>query len=164
MSASEISVARQARQSGLSLIELVIAIVIVSIGLAALLIPIINATRQSADPLILKQTLAVAEALLEEIELKPFANPPGGFSGAATQANRPLFDDVSDYNGFATIGIFTLDGVAVPGLGGYNVTAVAVTNSALGAIPAANAKLILVTVTGSNGEAVTLAAYRTSYF
>ncbi len=152
------------RQSGFSLVELVIAIVIVGIGLAALLIPIITATRSSADPLIRKQTLAVAEALIEEIELKPFANPAGGFTGAATQANRPLFDDVNDYNGFTTNGIFTLDGVAIPGLANYNVTNVSVVGAALGAITAANAVLISVTVTGPGGEAITLAAYRTNYF
>jgi len=152
------------RQSGFSLVELVIAIVIVGIGLAALLIPIITATRSSADPLIRKQTLAVAEALLEEIELKPFANPAGGFAGAATQANRPLFDDVNDYNGFTTNGIFTLDGVAIPALASYNVTNVSVVGTALGAITAANAVLISVTVTGPGGDAITLAVYRTNYF
>ena len=39
-------------------------------------------------------------------------NPPGGFAGAATQANRPLFDNVADYNGFTTVGI--LPSQAVP--------------------------------------------------
>jgi len=152
------------RQRGLSLVELVVSIVIISVGLAALLIAVTTATRSSADPMARKQTLAVAEALLEEIELKPFANPPGGFVGAPTQANRPSFDDVSDYNGFSSAGIFTLDGTPIAALANYNVTGVTVANSALGAIPAANAKLITVTVTGPGGEPITLAAYRTSYF
>src|SRR4030067_718327 len=97
------------RQSGFSLVELVIAIVIVGIGLAALLVPIITATRSSADPLIRKQTL---------------------------------------------------DGVAIPALANYNVTNVSVVGTALGAITAANAVLISVTVTGPGGDAITLAAYR----
>ena len=161
---SKNGMAPRGRRAGFSLIELVVSIVIVSVGLAALLIPIITATRSSADPMVRKQTLAIAEALLEEIELKPFANPAGGFAGAPTQANRPLFDDVNDYNGFTTVGIFTLDGVAIPGLATYNVTSVTVTPTALGAIAAANAVLITVTVTGPNNEAIALAGYRTNYF
>ena len=154
------------RHAGFSLVELVMSIVVVGVGLATLLVPIIVATRSSADPLVRKQTLAVAEALLEEIELKPFNDPGGGACSpcAPTQANRPLFDDVSDYNGFTTTGIFTLDGVAIPALANYNVTSVTVTGVPLGVIAAANAKRISVTVTGPGGDAVTLSGYRTNYF
>lgn len=151
-------------QCGFSLVEIVISMVIVGVGLAALLTPIITTTQHSADPVVRKQSLAVAEALLDEIESMPFANPAGGFAGAATQANRPLFDNVADYNGFNTVGIFTLDGVAIPALANYNVTGVAVTPTALGAIGAANALLITVTVTGPGGEAVSLSGFRTNYF
>lgn len=150
------------RRAGFSLVELVISIVIVGIGLAALLGPIITATKGSADPMLRKQTLAIAEALLDEIELKPFA--PGGFAGAPTQANRPLFDDIGDYNGFTTAGIFTVDGVAIPALANYNVTSVTVAGTALGAIGAGNAALITVTVTGPGGEAIALSSFRTSFF
>lgn len=151
---------------GFSLVEVVISLVIVGVGLAALLTPIISATRDSADPVVRKQALAVAEALLDEIESMPFANPAGGFAGAATQANRPLFDNVADYNGFNTVGIFTIDGAAIPALANYNVAAVTVTPTALGAIGAANALLITVTVTGprGNADAVSLSGFRTNYF
>jgi len=148
--------------AGFSLVELVISIVIVSAGLAALLGPIMTATRHSADPMVRKQSLAIAEALLEEIELKPFQ--PGGFAGAPTPANRPLFDDLSDYSGYTSVGIFTVDGVAIPALANYNVTSVTVVANALGAIGAANAKLITVTVTGPDRQAISLSAYRTNYF
>ncbi len=163
MSSEKMSAART-RYRGFSLVELVISIVIIGAGLAALFGPIITATQRSSDPMVRKQTLAIAEALLDEIELKPFANPPGGFAGAPTQANRPSFDDVSDYNNFATAGIFTIDGVAIPALANYNVTRVTVAASALGVIAPANAVLITVTVTGPGGEAITLAGYRTNYF
>lgn len=153
-----------APKRGFSLVELVVAIVIVGVGLASLLVPIITATRSSADPMVRKQTLAVAEALLEEIELKSFNKPAGGFPGPFIPANRAFFDTVSDYNGFTTAGIFTLDGFAIPALANYNVTSVTVVGTALDAITAANAALITVTVTGPGGEAITLAAYRTNYF
>jgi MSHA pilin protein MshD len=155
---------RPARGQGFSLVELVISIVIVSVGLAALFGPIVMSTQHSADPLVRKQSLAIAEALLEEIELKPFANPAGGFAGAPTPANRALFDDIFDYNGFSSAGIFTVDGVAIPALANYNVTSVAVAGTALGAITAANAALITVTITGPGGEAISLSAFRTNYY
>ncbi|HYD78410.1 MAG TPA: type II secretion system protein [Paucimonas sp.] len=60
------------RQDGLSLIELVMFIVIVGIGVAGILLVMDITTRSSADPMIRKQSLAIAESLLEEIELMPF--------------------------------------------------------------------------------------------
>jgi MSHA pilin protein MshD len=150
------------RQRGLSMIELIFAIVIVSVGLVALLIPIISAVKNSADPVITKQMVAVAEATMEEIELMPFT---GTFGGPYTQANRPQFDAVPDYNNFSTAGIFTIDNPAAPiaGLASYNLN-VSVTGTALGALPPAQAYLISVTVTGPNGSTLTLSGFRTSYY
>ncbi len=59
-------------QAGISLIELVIFIVIVSIGVVGILSVMNVTTKSSADPLIRKQALAIAESLLEEIELQAF--------------------------------------------------------------------------------------------
>jgi len=60
------------RQRGISLIELIMFIVIVSVALAGILLVMNATTRSSADPLIHKQALAIAESLLEEVELMPF--------------------------------------------------------------------------------------------
>jgi MSHA pilin protein MshD len=60
------------RQTGISFIELVMFIVIVSVGVAGVLSVMNMTTRHSADPLVRKQALAIAESLLEEIELQPF--------------------------------------------------------------------------------------------
>ena len=81
------------KQSGLSLVELVVAIVVLAVGLAAMLIAITNATRSGGDPLANKQTIAIAEAMLEEIELKPFNT--GTFAGPYNCGTRPQFDAVS---------------------------------------------------------------------
>ncbi|OFZ65658.1 MAG: hypothetical protein A2V79_07055 [Betaproteobacteria bacterium RBG_16_56_24] len=56
----------------MSLIELIMFIVIVSVALAGILLVMNVTTRGSADPLIHKQALAIAESLLEEVELMPF--------------------------------------------------------------------------------------------
>ena len=60
------------RQRGVSLIELVMFIMIVSVALAGILLVLNAAEKGSADPLVHKQALAIAEAMLEEIELMPF--------------------------------------------------------------------------------------------
>jgi MSHA pilin protein MshD len=137
---------RRSREIGFTLFEIIFLIVILAIAFAGITLVYMTTLRGSADPQVRKQSTAIAESLMDEILAKPFNNPPGGFSGAATQANRPNFDDVSDYNTFATTGIFAIDGSAITGLGSYNV-AVAVTTSALGAVPAADSLLVTVTVT-----------------
>lgn len=151
-------------QRGISLIELILFIVIISVALAGLLSVMNVNTKGSADPLIRKQALTSAESLLEEVELHGFSNPVGGFTGAATQANRASFDDVMDYNGFATIGIYPADGSAsvVPGLAGYNVS-VTVVNTAWGSILAADAVQITITVTDSSGQSIQAVGYRVNY-
>src|SRR5882762_3749026 len=63
---------RPRAEHGISLIELIVFIVIVGIAVAGVVGVLSMATRASADPLIQKQALAVAEALLEEVQLQPF--------------------------------------------------------------------------------------------
>lgn len=154
------------RQSGISLVELIMFIVIVSVALAGLLLVLNIGVKGSADPLMRKQALAVAESLLEEIELQNFSNPAGGFTpaipGSPTQAERASFDDITDYNGFATNGVYPMVGSQVPGLENYNV-AVSVAGAALGGISAASAALITVTVTGPDGQTVDAVGYRAKY-
>ncbi|MBI5752730.1 MAG: type II secretion system protein [Hydrogenophilales bacterium] len=157
--------ARHASPAGLrgfSLIEVIVFIMIVSIALAGVLSAMNFTTQHSADPLVRKQAIAVAESLLEEVALHDFANPSGGFSGAATQANRQSFDDIGDYNNFTTSGIYTIDGTQISGLTGYNVS-VTVVGSVLSGIPVTGASLITVTVTGPDNVSVVLAGYRTAY-
>jgi MSHA pilin protein MshD len=60
------------RERGISLIELIMFIVIVSVALAGILLVMNVTTKSSADPLVHKQALAIAESLLEEVELMPF--------------------------------------------------------------------------------------------
>lgn len=161
-------------QSGASLIELIMFIVIVSAALAGILLVMNVTTKGSADPLIRKQAIAAAYSLLEEVELQDFSNPPGGFTpatpGTPVQAERTSFDDVGDYNGFKTTGIFSLTGAAaIVGLENYNAS-VAVVPAELVSVPAAysiaagSAVQINVTVaTSDNREAITATGYRTAY-
>ena len=144
------------RQRGINLIEVIMFIVIIGIALSGILLVMNNLTSHSADTLVRKQTLALADSLLEEIELQNYATV-GGFVGAPTQANRASFDTVTNYAGFqTTTGVVALDGSAL-GLGNYNyspaVTVVAATLQGVAAY------VITVSVTGPGGQ-IDVTGYR----
>lgn len=143
------------RQHGLTLIELIVFIIIVGVGIAGIL-AVFNVTSQSsADPLRAKQALAVAESLLEEIQLKDF-------TGAG--ASRSDWG-VNQYAGYATTGVYDISGAAVAGLTDYDV-AVAVANpgAAIGGIPTTNIYEITVSVTDTRfGNTYSVTGYKFNY-
>lgn len=143
---------------GFTLIELVISIVVVSIALGGVLMAINYTVAHSADPMLQHQAMAIAESYLEEILLKPFANPVGGYEGN----DRALFDDVNDYNGLNDSEACDQTGKVINGLQNYTV-AVIVDNTALNGIDAANSMKITVTVSHSTGFNMSLNGYRTNY-
>ena len=63
---------KHARQQGVTLVELIMFIVIMSIALTAILQVMRFTTANSADPLRRKQALMIAEALLEEVRQSGF--------------------------------------------------------------------------------------------
>lgn len=147
------------RHAGFTLIELIIFIVVVAAGLAGILSVMNTVVKSSADPMVRKQTLAIAESLLEEILLKEYANPVGGDTGAV----RAQFDDVDQYNGYSTTGgIKDVLGNTVAGLSAYNVSP-AVTVAGSTDLTGVAAKKITVTVTGPGNTVVTLSGYRSAY-
>src|SRR5512135_2291068 len=88
-------------QRGISLIELIMFIVIVSAALAGILLVMNQVIGRSADPLLRKQALAVGESLLEEIRLQDLSGTAcAGTLGA--DAPRSGVSAVCDYNGYTT--------------------------------------------------------------
>lgn len=145
------------RQAGFTLVELIFFIVVVAFGIAGILMVMDTSVKSSADPLVRKQTVAVAESLLEEILLKSYDDPDG--LPNVVEASRALYDDVSDYAGYATSGgMKDMAGNAIAGLESYNVSSVAVTAVTLSGIAA---RQVTVTVTGPGG-AISLTGYRTN--
>lgn len=144
-------------QRGFTLIELVIFIVVVGLGVAGVLSVFTTSIKNSADPLVRKQTLAIAESLLEEIVQKEFANPIGGFTGASPRAQ---FDDVDDYNNYTLASVVDASGTAIPGLTGYSIAPAVVVSSVV--INAVTVKKIVVSVTGPQGV-ISLTGYRGNY-
>lgn len=144
-------------QRGFTLIELVLAIVVLGVGLAGVLIAFSTVTRGSADPVVAQQMLAIAEEMMEEIQLKPYA---AAANVAPAACARNTWNDVLDYNGYATSGqICTIDGTAIPSLAGYSVqvTVAAATLAGVGA-----ARRINVTVTRGTSS-FTLTGWRTDF-
>ena len=140
------------RQSGLTLIELVMFIVIVGLALAGVLLALSTTVRSSADPMERKQALAIAESLLTEVEQQPFTwcDPNDANAATATAAadctnsqdtvTGPTppsekrysptdpFDNVADYGGFSmpgtgcAAGICSQDGTLLGALSGYSAS------------------------------------------
>lgn len=155
---------------GFSLIEVIIFIVVVSVGLVGILQVSTTVVRSSADPMVRKQAIAVAESMLEEILLKEYCDPDTGdraavppTCGAAQQeAARNLWDDVDDYNAFASVGVNDVNGAAVLGLGAYNVAVAVGAPAVVAGGGVVVLKMVTVTVSWAGGNVV-LMGYRGNY-
>lgn len=147
----------RASARGFTLVEMIIAIVILGVGLAGVLLAFSTTVRGSADPVVVAQMRAIAEEMLEEITLKPYT--PAANSAPAGCA-RDTYNDVSDYNGYSTTNkICAVDGTTVSGLDSYSVS-VSVAGGTLDGIGAA--KRIVVTVTRGS-QSLQLVGWRTDY-
>jgi MSHA pilin protein MshD len=158
---------------GFTLVEVIIFIVVVSAAMAGILSVMNTTVKSSADPMVRKQALAIAESLLEEILMKEHSKPSGSTVVAygATGWSRAKFDTVDDYKGYATTG--GLKGItdaqgsttaAVPGLSGYNITSVSVSNpTTLTGGGTTQVKKVEVTVTDTQNNTMKLIGYRGDY-
>lgn len=150
---------------GFTLIELIVFIVIVLLALAAMVDVIRRVVSVSADPLQPKQAMLVAESMLEEILLKPYSSPLLGYVASCPgTCDRTKFDNVGDYSGYTSNGVYSLDDMATPvaGLERYTVS-VSVNPATLSATANGVAcQRVEVKVTAS-GTTYTLSGYRFDY-
>ncbi len=146
------------RQAAFTLIEIITTIVIIAIAATAIMSVFTSTIKTSADPMIQQQAVSIAEAYMEEILLKPFSDP----DGVINETDRKIFDDIFDYDGLNDNGATDQNGTSITSLGDYTVT-VSVTNSALNGIAAANAALVVVTVSHTVLGPIVLQGYRTDY-
>lgn len=121
-------ISRLLEQRGLSMIELMVFIVVVGVAVTGVLSVYSSVTRTSVDPLVRKQAMAVAEALLDEVLSKPYTycDPDDAQADTATSSaigptgcattpegmgaeggvedrysNVTPYDNVNDYAGFS---------------------------------------------------------------
>jgi MSHA pilin protein MshD len=86
-------------QQGISLLELIITITVLSIGMVAVLPLMIQTTTHSIVPILQQQANAIAQSYLEEILSQHFSEPNQTETGSAEFGEiRATFDDVQDYN------------------------------------------------------------------
>lgn len=147
------------RERGMTLVETVIAIVVVAIAVSAVLGVLANTVQHSSDALVMSQAVSIAEAYVEEISLKPFADPDGTDGETA----RASLDDADDYNGLVDAGAYDQFGNPIAGLGGYTVTVATVPSGALPGVGAADALRIDVHVRYAPYVDYVLSAYKTRF-
>ncbi|TXT31150.1 MAG: hypothetical protein FD131_1223 [Rhodocyclaceae bacterium] len=175
-------------QRGITLVEQIVFIVIVSVGVIGLVSVMNPAIRASADPMLTKQLVAMTESLLNEVMHQPFTwcdpddpaastaqsygdcvspqntNTTASFSGVETRfgiSPASPFDNVSDYGVHSWANIDDPSGSNA--MAGYTASvAVARAGTALGL--ADDTAALSVTVTVSRGaETFSLTGYRFRY-
>ncbi len=155
-------------QSGVTLIELVITIVVISIAVTGTLVLIQRTILSSADPMIVRQAVGISEAYLEEIMLKSYYDPVLGAGAGPCPApdpnDRPEYNNVCDYNGLDDDGARDQDENAVTDLARYRVQVTVDPNATLGAL-SGPAEVIRadVRVTHPAGIDFTLSGYKANY-
>ena len=181
------------RQTGMTLIELIIFIVIVGVGLAGIQSVLNVTTQSSADPMIRKNMLAIAESLLEEVQLQSFTwcdpddptaatatsylacttvqNTVAGKAGEVRGSSTSPLDNILDYNGLDDITSNTSQSSGQKMPLGYSAS-IGVAAVDLKDIAKATGAALLITVVvcrastcnqSSTGNVIMLQGYRTRY-
>lgn len=161
---------RSSGRTGLSLIESLLSVLIVSVMLVAVL----NTLGSLALGRIIQATQCTGSALGRQLMTEIFQchysepddTPAFGLEDSESGSSRANYDDVDDYNGWSASSVQTKDGTAISNLTGWqrsvtvqyadpdNVTSTAGSDQGL--------KRIIVTVTDPRGAETTLVALRCS--
>ncbi|MDR0701280.1 MAG: prepilin-type N-terminal cleavage/methylation domain-containing protein [Azoarcus sp.] len=149
---------------GFTLPELIMAIVVIAVGLAGVLTAFQTVVKGSADPLIHKQMLAVAEEMMEELSLESWVSQSGHAGGVSGCPDRADFDSLDYYDGYECTGIRPIDGNAViPLLANYKIkVTVAKPASDWNGVPADDVRRLAVQVTNGR-ESLQLVTWRANW-
>jgi len=157
---------RHKQQQAFTLIELTLAIVIISIALSGILSVINLTASHSADPVVQQQAVAIAESYLEEILATRFCEDFKNGSvnctditGPENGETRSSYDDVDDYNGLSDATVITRNGTVITALADYSVN-VSVTKQNVNSVAM---KKITVSVSGPGTSALMLTGYRAQF-
>ena len=176
-------------QSGMTLIELIVAMVVIAIATSTIMLLISDVTRRSADPMVQEQAHAIAQSYLEEIMLRPFCDPndfaspvdcptlcvssacascSGNTTDGVTIEDRSTYDDVCDYDGLTNNGATDQNNNLIAGLEAYTVTVNVVDDATanLNGLTGNAGQSVLVNVTLSHSALpgdIVLSGYRANY-
>ena len=163
-------------QTGVTLVELVITIVVVGIALSALISALTTGISNSTTPLWESKALALSQAYLDEISAMRFDDqtPVGGGEVAAAVSpcaastegqTRANFDDVDDYNGVSDAPPILIDTtINMVEYASYQVDVLVVcAGTELGLSNNNLAKRITVTVQTPTGDSRSVAIYKGNF-
>lgn len=169
------------RQTGVTLVELVISIIILSIAMVALMNSFSVSMLNSADPLWRNKTLKLSQLYLDEILAKNYDHntPVGGMSyvvspdcsslGPDGSESRATYNDVDDYNGLSGTPV-SLIAPLDSSYANYQVSVeVECKGNQVDAVNASNvvsstqAKKITVTITPPGQSAIPFSAYKGNF-
>ena len=169
------------RQSGFSLIEMVVVIVVLAVGLTGITLVINETVKQSPKPLVQTRAMELAQTYLDEILAKRFdeLSGQGGMprcdsvdNAAQTCSNtmgdeeggsRLLFDDVDDYNNLDNSPPITASGTVLNNYSSYRVQVnVTYAGAELG-LANRGAKRITIMITTPLGTTLPVSAYRVNF-
>jgi len=147
------------KQNGMTLVELIIAMIIISVGVGGILVAYNTTTKNSVDPLVQKQMVAIAEGMMEEIQRMPFApalpTAPGG-------CLRSTHNDLLDYAAYDCAD--ATDMLGNVRLSGYRVRVAVVADPSAAFTGVTAGDVMKITVTVSHlGSSMNLVGWRTNY-
>lgn len=172
------------RQKGVTLVELVISIVVLSIAMVALMYSFSASMTGSGDPLWRNKTLKLAQLYLDEILAKrydentplgglPFVGSPScsGLGPDSGETSRADFDDVDDYHDPNPQVPSSLTGALDTSYSNYRITINVECDDSLavgaldpgGNVSNAQAKKISVMITPPNQPTLTFAVYKGNF-
>jgi MSHA pilin protein MshD len=171
------------QQTGFTLVETIIVIVLVGAMMAGMTSLFMTNVANSHRPYLRQKALAVANAFMDEIlrkrwnEVTPLGggcvNAGSGFCGTGTGAfpigadggeARATYDDIDDYHGLNQSPPQDSSGTDMPGFTGYTVNvSVVQPGASWNSVPAADVRLITVSVTSSSNETIAVSTYRVNF-
>ena len=173
------------RSTGFTLIEIIIGIVVLSIALSIVSTLIAPAEEKSADNILQIKASELAQSLMNDIMSRAFddnSDMAGGFSrcdeivdtitiactdevdfGSEEGADRNLFDDVDDFNGYTEKKNSTNDGID-SGYNQFNIeVSVTYAGDDLGLTANRLAKRITIKVTTPLGTGIEFTSHKTNF-
>jgi MSHA pilin protein MshD len=143
-------------QRGVALIEIIVAIVLISIMAAVVMSQTAASASGGAAAMVAAEADSVANSYLELIAGRSFVDP-NGVDGEALRAN---FDDVDDYDGVNDVGARDATGASIAGLNALTISVSVRASGALAGVAAIDAKRIDVTVLDRMGLSHLATAYK----
>ena len=152
------------KQRGVTLVETLISIIILSVSFAAIASVLTNSVVNSNTPVLREQATSLAEAYLEMVSLQAYSDPNQTDSGSCDtgETTRTLYDDVNDFDCILdNDGARDQLGALITGLGAYNIAV----NTQATTLNGATATQIDVIVThdAQPNLTVSLTGYRVNY-